>query len=440
MENENKTHKHSTSCSICNYTIPSKETFVTANNIVICQKCAERAYFALNLDLFTNLDHKKNEINKLLFGNSKKVEKEEVNTHFDLYPQEIYNLLEDYIIGQEETKKIISVGLFQHLQKIKMSENKTDFDKDRELEKSNILLIGESGSGKTLIAKTISKILGVPLVITDATSLTARGYLGNDVDDILIGLVNKAEGNIELAQKGIVFIDEIDKISAKEARNGSGRDINGQSVQESLLKMIEGHKVPLKLNQNQINARNEELDTSNILFIFGGAFSGLDKLIEQEKKQKISMGFVTSDEEAIINEKNITDYLIEYGFSPEFLGRIPVVSKLNKLTEQDLIDIISKPKNSILSQYKYFFENNNISITLSEDCILEIVSLIKNNKIGARALKSIFSHLFNEIIFNISEFKNKELIITKEFIKTKDLKTLETSAIENNETKIAITA
>lgn len=430
-------------CTICNYEIQKNDKRVASpdKKTIICHKCIEIAFFQLNpLGSTANnmnsnnhiLDMVRKENNNFLKPNNAVFEEDALSKQdfSDVYPHSIHEKLNDYIIGQEMTKKVISVAIYQHLTRIQMLEDieKENIDEELILKKSNILLVGDSGSGKTLFAETISKILNVPLVIADASSLTSKGYVGGDVDDILQSLLNKSDNEVELAERGIVFIDEIDKISSNYSGNGKTKDVTGTGVQENLLKIIEGSVIQLKnprYNPMQGGSPTIELDTKNILFIFGGAFSGLNEIIDSYSNEKQAMGFQTANEDKEELPHGIVDYLLDYGFSPEFLGRIPVISKLDALTEENLLEIILKPKNSILKQYKNFLNGSNISIEFSDEALKSIVNEIQNNKIGARALKKIFEGLFVDIIYHISEYKNNHILINEEFIKNKDVKELQ---------------
>lgn len=442
-------------CKICNYSIPDNEKKVSSpdGEIVICYKCIETAFLQLaeSIQKFSNnaIDNKLLEIinkkNKDFINKNKDIYEEDDEKNKDLknfYPQMIHQKLNDYIIGQEETKKIISVAIYQHLTRMSMLDNllKTELDEDLILKKSNILLIGDSGSGKTLIAETISKILNIPIVIADATSLTSKGYVGGDIEDILQSLLNKSNNQIEVAERGIIFIDEIDKLSSNYSENIKTKDVSGTGVQENLLKIMEGTVVQLKnprFNHMQGGSQTIEMDTKNILFIFGGAFSGLDKIIKEYKNNKSSMGFKTNIEEEVEKQHNIIDYIIDYGFSPEFLGRIPVISILKPLSKEDLLEIITKPKNSILKQYETFFKNSNITFEFSDKALNKVVKEIQSNKIGARALKKIFENIFINMIYNISEYENTHIVIEENFILTEDLKDLKVTKKEQEQQKIS---
>ena len=431
-----------TKCTICNYEISENEKKVSSpdGKTVICSKCIETAFLLINPTI-TNyknnetlnkiLDIVKNENNNFLKNNENIYEEtstiEKNLTEF--LPNKIHDKLNDYIIGQEETKKVISVAIFQHLTRIKMLKEieKEEIDEDLILKKSNILLIGDSGSGKTLFAETIAKILNIPLVIADASSLTSKGYIGGDVDDMLQTLLAKSDNDVELAEQGIIFIDEIDKISSNVSSNGKQKDVTGSGVQENLLKMMEGTTVQIKnprFHPMQGGSQTIELNTKNILFIFGGAFSGLDDIIKEYNNEKYKMGFKTTLEKDVEKQHGIVDYILDYGFSPEFLGRIPIISQLKKLEKEELLKIITEPKNSILKQYITFFKSSNIEIEFSENALNKVVEEIQNNKIGARALKKIFENIFLNITYDIQNFVNSKVIITEEYIKTEDLKDL----------------
>jgi len=413
-------------CSVCQTKIKKNEPRVISQNkeIIICKDCIDVAYWELNP---TKEKSVAEQLLEKLYetqeggGKQTKKSKEISERTLNYYPRDINNLLNDYVIGQDETKKVLSVAIYKHLQTLK--KDKKIENHDKEMNKSNILLIGDSGSGKTLFAETIAKILEVPLVISDASHLTTKGYVGGDVDEMLQNLLIKSDMDIDTAERGIIFIDEIDKISSKQTAGSKTKDPTGAGVQENLLKIIEGAEIQLKMPPRTPSHQPFEvitLNTKNILFIFGGAFSGLEELMT---KKETKMGFEISKGTTIEEDQNkLLDYILEYGFSPEFLGRIPVISQLNKLTSDDLLKIITKPKNSILKQYEHFFEKHNSQIIFDDEALREIVKQIENNKIGARALKKIFEKMFLEIIYDMKGFENKQIFITKEYVQTNDIK------------------
>jgi len=316
-------------------------------------------------------------------------------------PRNIKATLDKYVISQEKAKKILSVAIYNHYKRI---NNKSEV----EIQKSNILLTGPTGSGKTLLAQTLAKMLDVPFAMGDATSITESGYVGEDVEDLLIRLYRNAEGDTELAEKGIVYIDETDKIAKKLVRGEVNRDISGEGVQQGLLRMMEGALVPLNPNGKKSNINDQvALDTTNILFIFGGAFSGLEDIIFERIKVKGSMGFGKElprkrDKDKFIMHKAVTEDFIEFGLIPEFVGRIPVIATLDALTEGDLRRILTEPKNSILKQYQELLRTEGIKLEVSKEALNEVARESMSRKSGARGLRSIIERIMSPIMFDVT--------------------------------------
>ncbi|HAJ77890.1 MAG TPA: ATP-dependent Clp protease ATP-binding subunit ClpX [Clostridiales bacterium] len=336
-----------------------------------------------------------------------------------LTPKEIKEHLDDYIIGQEEAKKVLSVAVYNHYKKINynLSNNKNKI----ELDKSNILLVGPTGCGKTLLAKTLAKVLEVPFAMCDATTLTEAGYVGDDVESVLSKLLANSGGDIKKAQTGIVYIDEIDKIAKKNENRNLPKDPAGEGVQQALLKIIEGTiaNVPLQTAKKTPYQETVSVDTSNILFICGGAFVGLDKIIEERSKNH-NLGFSKKDDKLNISSAVMPQDLIKFGLIPEFVGRLPIVSKLKKLTDKDLIEILIKPKNSIIKQFKEIMKLDGITFSASDDAINEIAREASNLGDGARGLRTILENNLMDAMFdlpssNIKRFeldaKNKKLLL-----------------------------
>ncbi|AFP84119.1 ATP-dependent Clp protease ATP-binding subunit [Candidatus Carsonella ruddii HT isolate Thao2000] len=330
-----------------------------------------------------------------------------------LNPKRIKIELDRYIVGQHETKKIISVSVYNHYKKLYLLKKKGIF-----LEKSNILLIGPTGCGKTLIVKTLAKIINVPIIVVDATSFTEAGYVGDDVESIIQKLLHECDYNVDLAEKSIIYIDEIDKIS-KKLDIGSGKDVSGEGVQQSLLKLIEG--VNLTINslldkKNQQNNQTFNLDTTNILFITGGAFSGIENFVFDRISKETTFIDKAVDNDNLLF-KTTSEDLINFGIIPEFLGRLPILAKFKELNQSELIYILTKPKNSLLKQFCYLFLIEGVEIKFTFNSIKEIANIAIKKKVGARGLKSILEIiLLNTMYIFPSKKKLKIVIIYKEVV------------------------
>lgn len=345
-------------------------------------------------------------------------ETENVTMDNILKPMELKEKLDEYVIGQDEAKKIISVAVYNHYKRIFKL-------KDSCVQKTNICLIGSSGSGKTLLAKTVARLLDVPIVIADATTFTQAGYAGRNVEDCLATLVKKADGDISRAERGIVFIDEIDKIACSY-RDNSTRDVGGQGVQQAFLKMIEGTTVFLPNEKENMVGQEEQktIDTTNILFIVSGAFSGIEKIINS-KNEKHEIGFgatsvkAKKDDEAI--EKVTQDDLIAYGMIPEFVGRIQTIAVLHKLKENDLIRVLKEPKDALTKQYQQLMKVDGINLTFEDDSIRKIAKLAMKQKTGARSLKSILENTMMDIMYKAPSSDKKEITIQEKDIKAENV-------------------
>ena len=338
-------------------------------------------------------------------------------------PKEIKNVLDDYVIGQEKAKKILSVAVYNHYKRINHEENLKGKD-DVEIQKSNVLLLGPTGCGKTLLASTLAKILKVPFAIADATTLTEAGYVGEDVENILLKLIQAADGDISLAEKGIIYIDEIDKITRKSENPSITRDVSGEGVQQALLKIIEGTiaSVPPQGGRKHPQQEMLHIDTSNILFICGGAFEGLENIIKDRTGKK-SIGFgskIQSTKEVSkykVFEELLPQDLLRFGLIPEFIGRLPIITTLKELDRDALSKILVEPKNSLVKQYKKLFEIDNVELEFTDDAISAIVDKAIERNTGARGLRSIIEEIMTDIMFEIpSNYKISKCIVNKDTV------------------------
>jgi ATP-dependent Clp protease ATP-binding subunit ClpX len=407
MDDINQQTDKTPRCNFCNRSQPLvKKLIAGPGGIYICDICIELAH-------------------TIVFAEKKQKEQKDEKTRF-LLPFEINKLLDEYIIGQEDAKKKISVAVYNHYKRISYQNEKDD---DVELTKSNILLIGPTGTGKTLMAQTLAKILSVPFAIADATTLTEAGYVGEDVENIVLKLFQASHGDIERTQKGIIYIDEIDKISRKGDSPSITRDVSGEGVQQALLNIIEGTiaNVPPKGGRKHPQQEYIPIDTSDILFILGGSFIGLDSIIS-ERVGKTSVGFNAGNiRRGIRNQDNIYGLiipqdLIKYGLIPELVGRIPIVTMFSDLDKDDLVNILTKPKNALVKQFQKMFEMENTKLYFTKEALSSIASRSMEQKLGARGLRSIIEDLMLDIMFHIPSSKKTPLIkITKKMVEDKKL-------------------
>jgi len=390
-------------CSFCEAIETEENPLIAGNGVYICKNCVISAY-------------------RIMFGDDETGEEGTVAPTLDgklMTPKEMNEHLGEYVIGQENARKLLSVAVYNHYKRI-FKQHEVEED-DTEIAKSNILLIGPTGSGKTLMAQTIARVLNVPLAIADATSLTEAGYVGEDVENILTRLLQAADGDVEKAEQGILFIDEIDKISRMSENRSITRDVSGEGVQQALLKIIEGAQVnlPPKGGRKHPNQEFVSMDTSGILFICGGAFDGMKDILKRKGGANV-LGFghekKSKDEQEPTFDMVEPDDLVQYGLIPELIGRLPIIATLGEIEVDAMIQILTEPKNSLVRQYKKLFAIDDVELNFEKDALVAIAHKAIKRKTGARGLRSIMEEMMIDVMYELPEYPGYEVVITKEMV------------------------
>ncbi|MDP5060406.1 ATP-dependent Clp protease ATP-binding subunit ClpX [Maribacter spongiicola] len=392
--------KENLECSFCGRKKPETNLLIAGLDAHICDRCIEQAH-------------------GIVAEESKQTKTNDLSSELVLKkPQEIKEFLDTFIIGQDRTKKVMSVAVYNHYKRLLQPSSKED---DIEIQKSNIIMVGQTGTGKTLMAKTIAKLLNVPLAIVDATVLTEAGYVGEDVESILTRLLQAADYNLEKAERGIVFIDEIDKIARKGDNPSITRDVSGEGVQQGLLKLLEGTvvNVPPKGGRKHPDQKFIEVNTENILFIAGGAFDGIERAITKRLNMQ-AVGYSASKSDSFLDDSNLLQYIIprdlkDFGLIPEIIGRLPVLTHMNPLDKKTLRAILTEPKNAIIKQYEKLFAMDDITFTITDQALDYIVEKAIEYKLGARGLRSLCEAIFTDAMFEMPSTGDKNFKVTKPY-------------------------